>query len=173
MGPRPQPKGLRRAKLGYLPYGLPAEHVRSRQKAVQSTEQCATSSTPSGQAHKSPGSQQRVSLADVWDGTIELLSWIAPDLASHYATSQVVRLLLLQRPQRPLQCSLFGTPTSKKASVSFPRDATASLTKLKTPASPQTGEGGQDCLQRTSAIRPSKSSQLCSQRSVSSPSAKC
>jgi hypothetical protein len=43
--------------------------------------------------------QQRVSLLEVWNGTLDLLGWIAPDLASHHASNPVVPQLINQRPQ--------------------------------------------------------------------------
>ena len=74
------------------------EQAHSRAANLQRLRNRAAHHEPIFDGIKSPGSQHRVSLAELWDSTIELLSWIAPDLAAYHATNQIVPRLLAQRP---------------------------------------------------------------------------
>ena len=75
------------------------EQVHSRAANLQRLRNRAAHHEPIFDGITAPGGRQRVSLAEVWNGTIELLGWIAPELATHHATNTVVPLTIAQRPQ--------------------------------------------------------------------------
>ena len=74
------------------------EETHSRAANFQRLRNRSAHHEPIFDGIKSPGSQQRVSLADVWSGTVQLLGWIAPDLAAHHSANSSVPLLLARRP---------------------------------------------------------------------------
>jgi hypothetical protein len=75
------------------------EQAHSRAANLQRLRNRAAHHEPIFDGIRAPGGQQRVSLLEVWNGTVELLGWIAPDLAAHHASHAVVPRLIDQRPR--------------------------------------------------------------------------
>ena len=75
------------------------EEAHSRAANLQRLRNRAAHHEPIFDGIRSPGGQQRVALGEVWTGTVELLGWIAPDLAEVHRSNPIVPRLLARRPQ--------------------------------------------------------------------------
>jgi hypothetical protein len=75
------------------------EQVHARAANLQRLRNRAAHHEPIFDGIRAPGGQQRVPLLEVWNGTVELLNWISPDLAAHHSSKPLVPQLILQRPQ--------------------------------------------------------------------------